>query len=297
MENKLDNLSQSQRERLVYIEFRAYFLGEIKRSDISERFGVASAAATRDLAHYRELSEGSIVLDQSTKIYIAKENFKPIFEHIPDNVLTALSQGFGEAASDKTKPILFCEVPRVLSRPNIEILSKISRAIYRRKIVFIDYNSFSSGKTSREIAPFALINNGLRWHARAFDRRSNEFRDFVLTRIENPLVIEDSKPEDHELSIQDAYWSRLIDLELVPHPDHSEDHAIIKMDYEMSEGVLKVKVRAAIAGYLLRQWSVDCSPDHSLTGEEFRLWLRNNPVLYGVDSAKLAPGVQHKLQH
>ena len=248
------------------------------------------AAATRDLARYRELSEDNIVLDQRTKIYIAKVNFKPIFQHITDHVLTALSQGFGEAASDKTKPILFCEEPRVLSCPSLEILSKISRAIYRRKVVRIDYYSFSSGKTSREIAPFALINNGLRWHARAFDRRSNEFRDFVLTRIENPIVIEDSKPEDHELSIQDAYWSRLIELELVPHPDHSKDHAIIKMDYEMSEDVLKVKVRAAIAGYLLRQWSVDCSPKHSLTGEEFRLWLRNYPVLYGVDSARLAPG-------
>jgi len=290
MENKLRDISQSQLERLVYIEFRAYFLGEIKRTDITERFGVASAAATRDLAHYRELSPDSIVLDQSTKVYIAKENFKPIFKHVPDHVMTALSQGFGEAASDKTKPLLLCEVPRVLSSPNIEILAQISRAIYRKKIIRIDYHSFSSGKTTREIAPFALINNGYRWHARAFDRRSNEFRDFVLTRIESPIVIENSKPDDHELSTQDAYWSRLIELELVPHPNHSKHHQIIKMDYEMNEGVLKVNVRAAIAGYLLRQWSVDCSPDHSITGEEYRLWLKNHPVLYGVNSAKLAPG-------
>jgi hypothetical protein len=62
------------------------------------------------------------------------------------------------------------------------------------------------------------------------------------------------------------------------------------MDYEMDNGVLRVKVRAAIAGYLLRQWSVDCSADQSLEGEEYRLWLRNYPILYGIDSAKLAPG-------
>lgn len=290
MDNLFKNISQSQLERLVYIEFRAYFLGEIKRSDITERFGVASAAATRDLAHYRELSADNIILDQSTKIYITKENFKPIFKHLPDHVMTSLSQGFGEAASDKTKPLLLCEVPRGLSRPNIEILAQISRAIYRKKTVRIDYHSFSSGKTSREIAPFALVNNGYRWHARAFDRKSSEFRDFVLTRIENPIVNENSILDYCELPAQDAYWSRLIELELVPHPNHSKHHEIIKMDYEMVEGVMKIIVRAAMAGYLLRQWSVDCSADHSVDGEEFRLWLKNHPVLYGVDSAKLAPG-------
>lgn len=290
LKNTINELNQSQLERLIYIEFRAYFLGEVKRSDITERFGVALAAATRDLARYRELSKDSIILDQSSKVYIAREKFKPIFTHVADHVLTALSKGFGEAASNKTKPILYCEMPRVLSRPNIEILSKISRGIYRKKIVRINYHSFSSGKTSREIAPFALINNGLRWHVRAFDRKSNEFRDFVLTRIDNPKVIEDSKVEDHELSTQDAYWSRIIELELVPHPNHSKDHDIINLDYEMDDGVLKVKVRAAIAGYLLRLWSVDCSSGHSVPGEEYRLWLKNHPILYEVNSAKLAPG-------
>lgn len=290
MESKLATLSQSQLERLVYIEFRAYFLGEIKRSDIIERFGVASAAATRDLTQYRELSADNIILDQSTKIYLAKNDFKPIFPHVPEHVLTALSQGFGEAASDKTKPLLQCEVMKGLSRPKVEILAQVSRAIFRKKIVRIDYNSFSSGKTTREIAPFALVNNGDRWHVRAFDRRANEFRDFVITRITNPFVIEDSKPKEHELSTQDISWSRLIELELVPHPNHTNHHEIIKMDYEMSDGVLKVVVRATMTGYLLRQWCVDCSPNHSIHAEECRLWLKNHPVLYGVDSAKLAPG-------
>ena len=56
------------------------------------------------------------------------------------------------------------------------------------------------------------------------------------------------------------------------------------------DGVLRMKRRAAIAGYILRKWSVDCSPDHSLSSHEFRLWLKDPLALYGVKNALLAPG-------
>jgi hypothetical protein len=48
------------------------------------------------------------------------------------------------------------------------------------------------------------------------------------------------------------------------------------MDYRMDDGMLRMKLRAATAGYILRKWSVDCSPDHSLRGHEFRLWLKDH---------------------
>jgi len=139
--------------------------------------------------------------------------------------------------------------------------------------------------------PFALVNNGLRWHVRAFDRRREQFLDFVLTRIESSVLLEDAQIKEHEDPSHDIQWSRIVELELVPHP--KEKHkAIIAMDYGMSakELLLKVRVRAALAGYFLRLWSVDCSNDHGLEGKEVRLWLRNPLSLYGVESSGLAPG-------
>jgi len=62
------------------------------------------------------------------------------------------------------------------------------------------------------------------------------------------------------------------------------------MDYDMPDGVLRVKVRAANAGYILRRWNIDCSPDHSQRGLEFALWLRDPLALYGANNAQLAPG-------
>ena len=56
---------------------------------------------------------------------------------------------------------------------------------------------------------------------------------------------------------------------------------------------MKMKLRAAMAGYILRKWSVDRSPDHSLHGHEFRLWLKDPLALYGVKNAVLAPGYRY----
>jgi len=49
-------------------------------------------------------------------------------------------------------------------------------------------------------------------------------------------------------------------------------------------------VRAAVAGYVLRRWNVDCTEDHNLKGDEYHLWLRNRQALYGVQNLMLAPG-------
>lgn len=56
---------------------------------------------------------------------------------------------------------------------------------------------------------------------------------------------------------------RVVELELVPHPDQPRPE-ITHMDYSMLNGYLQLQLRAATAGYTLRKWSVDCSPDRSL---------------------------------
>ena len=147
----------------------------------------------------------------------------------------------------------------------------------------------SSGETEREIVPFALIDNGLRWHVRAFDRRSKDFRDFVITRMQRSVMLKESEVLPHEKSDQDIQWTRIVELELVPHPDQPRPE-IAEMDYGMTGGMEKMKLRAATAGYILRKWSVDCSAEHSLRGPEYRLWLKDHLALYGVKNAVLAPG-------
>lgn len=44
--------------------------------------------------------------------------------------------------------------------------------------------------------------------------------------------------------------------------------------------------------YMLLRWSMDCSPDHRLKKEQYRLWVGDPLALYGVENANLAPGYQ-----
>jgi predicted DNA-binding transcriptional regulator YafY len=285
---RVESLSHAQRERLAYIDFRLYFMGEVGRPDLASRFGVAPAGATRDLALYREIAPQNIEFDGSNKIYRIGKTFAPIFEHAPQRVLSALSLGFGDGVNGESQPMLPCESPAVLSSPQMGVLAPICRAIHAKRPVAIRYHSVSSGESERVIVPFALVDTGLRWHVRAFDRKTEEFRDFVVTRIDAPTLLDD-EPKANERPDNDIQWTRIVEVELVPHPNQSRPEITVR-DFNMVNGVLEMKLRAAIAGYMLRRWSVDCSPDHSLRGQEYRLWLKDHLALYGVKNAVLAPG-------
>lgn len=287
---RVESLSHAQRERLAYIDFRLYFFGEIGRPDLIDRFGVAPAGATRDLALYREIAPQNIIFDGSNKIYRIGREFSPLFDHASQRVLSALALGFGDGVNGATQPLLPCESPTALSNPKMDVLAPVCRAIHAKRPVAIHYHSMSSGESERVIVPFALVDTGLRWHVRAFDRKSGEFRDFVVTRIEAPTLL-DEEPQANERPDNDIQWTRIVELDFVPHPrlDRPE---IIKMDYGMTDGSIRMRVRAAVAGYMLLRWSVDCSSDHRLKEEQYRLWLSDPLALYGVENAKLAPGYQ-----
>lgn len=288
----MDDISQAKQERLAHIDFRLYFLGWVGRHDLMKRFGLAEAAATRDLASYKELADKNLEYDTKAKLYKVTKDFEPLFKYQPDMVLTVLSQGAGGDMVTGNKPYVPCEIASQLNKPEIKVLSLITRAIYNKQAIRIQYRSVRSGLTEREIVPFCLVDNGLRWHVRSYDRKREQFMDLVITRIANPQHITDSEPKEHEQRDADIQWNRIVELKIVAHPNlmHKET---IEIDYGMANGVLDVNVRAAVAGYLLRRWNVDCTADASLEGDEYHLWLKNRQALYGVDNLAIAPGYKN----
>ena len=288
---RLSEMSQAQRDRLASIELRLRFLGEIRRQDLVTRFDIQSAAATRDIGQYKELAPGNIDYDPKGKVYVRGEWFRPIFDFPAERVLTWLSQGFGEGEPSRLRSLVTCEGAALSTSLDLEMLSVLTRAIHKKTAVEISYRALSSGLTTREIVPFAFADNGQRWHVRGYDRRSGDFRDFVLTRIADARLISGAVKE-HETADQDIQWNRVAEIELVPHPANVQHPDTIEAEYGMESGVLRMRVRAAMAGYLMRRWNVDCTEDHSLKGAEFHLWLRNRQALYGVTNLVLAPGYE-----
>ena len=286
------DITHTQKERLAHIEFKAYFHGRVGRNDLLQRFGIKAAAATRDFAKYNEIAPYNLVYDVRAKHYVPTGDFAPIFEYSSSRVLSTLAEGFGDGLKNNQEEDLIFENPTQLNEPNLKLVALLSRAVINQNVIEITYCSLSSGETRRAIVPFALVNNGLRMHVRAWDRRRGRFTDFVITRIEDPAVLEKELVNEFEMANMDEQWNRKVVLEIIPHPKLHHKKTIEK-DYCMTDGVKAVEVRAALAGYLLRRWNVDCTKEASLIGGEYQLWLRNRETLYGAENLAIAPGYKN----
>lgn len=287
---QLGLLSQSQRERLAYIEVVANFCGELTRADIEKRFGMKPAASSRDLATYRRLAPNNLAYEPSLRRHVPTERFKPLFPSSAERVLSWLKAGMGEGLDVGVKPPVPIVSASDLVNPDLATLATLTRAIASKRLCKVEYLSLSSGRSSRTLAPIALADTGLRWHLRAYDRKNKRFSDFVLTRIARAEGLSEAS-EPHERLESDTQWARVVRVELGAHPGIAHPEAI-EADYGMQGGILALEMRAPLVGYALRRWSVDCSAAASLDPKQHHLRLLNPATLYGVESASLAPGYE-----
>jgi len=285
---QLNQLSRATRDRLAHIEFTLMFKGSAVRSDLIDRFEIAPAQATKDLKAYRDLAPNNAFYDKVRRAHVRADEFKPLFSFDTTRTLSTLTQGYGDGFSGKQPVPFACESRRNLNEPDLEIVACLSEAIERKQVVLLEYVSLSSGNSEREFVPHSLVDNGLRWHVRGFDRARGQFRDFVITRIKRITTVA-SEAQRSELLSEDRQWNRYVDLILVPHPAIAHKEAI-ELDYKMTDGSLKVEMRAATAGYLLRLWNVDCSESLALNDSGCLLALKNRDALYGVENLAIAPG-------
>ena len=289
-EDPLSAMSAAQRQRLAFIEFRVWFYGDVARKHVVERFEVATAAGTRDLMLYRQLAPYNVSYEQKQYRYLP--SFQPLFQHDPEKVLAALTTGASAADTGVSSDTISYAAPKRLNQPDLNTLATVTRAVHAGQVLALTYLSMKKGPSPRVIVPHSLVDSGLRWHIRAFDRTKGNFRDLVLTRMEDVRVLEDCSPPTKAEQIgSDAHWNRIFTLNLVPHPSRPQPEVIAK-DFGMHQGHLRVSLRGAVAGYVMRQWQVDCSPDARLRGQEIRLRLADPAELDGAGSAALAPGYE-----
>ncbi len=286
---RVQDLSHSQRERLAYIDFSLQYFGAISRQDLINQFATGLAACTRDFTLYKELAPANLILDHQTKRYLRCDTFSPLFPHDPDVILTSLSRGFGDGLSSQFRASEQCLHAMQLIHPDSIIIGQLMRSIINRYPIEVNYVSVASGSKIRTIVPHAIVNNGHRWHVRAYDCEHGTFRDFVCTRFKSITRVR-RDTIDKETVLHDAGWQQFVSIELIPHPEIATPEAIY-MDYGMTNGKKVVTIRAALAAYMLRYWQVDCSLKHRIRGQGCQLALANLGVLQQIESAQLAPGV------
>lgn len=264
------------KERLYFIEFLAVFTGQVSRKDVVDRFGVSQPAATKDLSKYtEEISPNTLSYDLKKKAYVLSK-LKPKFEHDVYQSLFALSgDRIVSLDSNNSEKITNWFATSIMRKVKIDVVSEITRSIFRNKEIITHYSSLTSGDKKRRLTPLSIINDGLRWHVRCFDHDKNRFGDFNLTRF--------SKTKEGDLTEksldQDSEWTNTVKLELIAHPKADFPDSI-SQDYNMnSKGVLSIELKKCLVGYFLRLHHIDSTEDASGNPRAMQLYLRNKKEL------------------
>lgn len=282
----LEGIPVSQLERLRYIEFCLKFLGVFSRSDLIEKFGIGTAAASRDISLYKEKAPQNFSHSSNSKNFTLNNSWESLFEFSSSEVLNLLT---GRTVQSNNRSYISNDVLDVIDDPKIDIIASLSRAIFNKKVIQVDYFSNSSGFSTKLLIPHAYIHNGSRWHVRAYDRTKSRFADFLISRLRKIENVEEEALSNESQS-NDNQWNRIVDLEIIPHPDYAEPEAVI-YEFNMEDGILRHSIRASSVGYFLQKLKVDCSktpPEKNF----FRLRLKNRLALYGVENMHLVPSFE-----
>lgn len=268
------------RQRLQYIEVMAYYTGVITRSDVATAFGISDAAATKDLKLYSDLAPNNLIYRHNVFGFVPADGFQPVFTDLaPAAVLPMIAANLTTTTGPyEDQPIYGVPVeslPLPERLPDASVVAQIIRAIKGHNKLSAVYYSLSERdqREPRILEPHALVNTGLRWHVRAYNEDTYDFRDFVLSRFVEAIRLE----EPAESSAQyDDDWMEVVTLRLSPHPGlELQKRAALMIDYRSEDEMIELTVRRALIAYVLQRLSVDTTADHSLNPNAYQLILVN----------------------
>src|SRR5574340_142860 len=276
------DLKWSTRQRLQYIEIKAFYTGVVTRSDVARAFGLSDPAATKDLKLYGDLAPGNLAYHHGVFGFVPAEGFSAVFADLsPAAVLPVIAANLAVANGPYGDELVYGLATAGLPLPGAQTLAQITRAIHGRRKLAVSYRSLSDrgsresegGLAARIIEPHTLVNTGLRWHVRAYNAASCDFRDFVLSRIVAAECLDDAAESSAEY---DEDWVETVSLRLAPHAglDSARRESLL-LDYGAAGEIIEVEVRRALLGYVLQRLNVDTTPDHSLNPNAYQLMLLN----------------------
>ncbi|HEY9098946.1 MAG TPA: WYL domain-containing protein [Thiobacillus sp.] len=268
------------RQRLHYIEVMAWYTGVVTRSDVARAFGLSDPAATKDLKLYNDLAPGNLVYHHSVFGFVPAQGFSAVFADLdPATVLPMIAANLAVASGPYGAELIYglptAALPLPARLPSQHTLAQITRAIHGNRKLRVIYRSLSdrASQTERMLEPHSLANTGIRWHVRAYNEETCDFRDFVLSRI----VEAECLNEQAESNMQyDDDWVENVSLKLAPHRglDEKKRESLL-LDYGAEDDIIEVNVRRALLGYVLQRLNVDTTPDHAMNPNAYQLMLLN----------------------
>ena len=239
--------------RFNFIEQLVWWEGQINTSHLSQKFNLTRQSASAVLKQYREQYPENLTYLKSKKTFVPTKQFSA------QNDLRDFSHYLQATATSNN---ICAEVPQAieveapLRNINAKQVRPILKAIREQLAIDIGYISLSNPDyLDRIIEPHTLIFDGLRWHVRAYCCKNKAFRDFTLSRFNGDAVIEHKA--EHTI-FQDEKWQKFIDVIIEPDPRlTAKQQEIIANDFQMDNRQKTIRVRAALANYLILRLRLD----------------------------------------
>jgi len=253
-------------QRLAFLDACLFWAGRVNRSDLVRRFGVSIPQASADLARYAELAPGNARYDRNRKTYLTGADFHPVV-NLPsaNEVLEGLERAAGKGGVGERSPwarevTVERAVPRTNRVVDDAVLRALLAAVRERQLIRVKYQSFSRPEASlRWIAPHAFADDGDRWHVRAYCATNHDFRDFVVSRIQQVAETRDSPVS----SDADRGWYSVATIRLAPNPK-LEDSAkrALEVEHRMVGGTMELTVRTCFVYYVRRRLWLDLDDNY-----------------------------------
>jgi hypothetical protein len=262
VEKSDDRIRWGTEQRLEFIEFRTFWEGGVNRSDITQRFGVSVPQASNDLTLYQKLAPANLRYDSSEKRYVPTAEFAPRYlkldaDRYLDQLKAASEHVLGIGDTWIAQPPDFDGMPVPTRRLDPAILKRLIAAIRSERSIEIYFQSMNQKRPEaiwRRITPHAVAHDGLRWHVRAFCHVDRKFKDFIISRCRE---LRDEGAPSAKAS-EDRQWNEFFDVILKPNPDlTAKQRETIALDYEMTNGLAKTRIRRALLYYFEKRLRLD----------------------------------------
>lgn len=257
-----EQLSHQQKQAFRAIELIAQWEGRLNTSHLTKLLAITRQSASRLINDYKAIYPAYLNYNASLKCYEPSQLFSPNTSASGLEAYTQLmADRFAESDDSQSDDLSVLRMTSGHHTPSPLIVRPIIQAIQNRLRLDVAYASITSPDfEERIICPHTLINDGHRWHVRAWCEKNQDFRDFVLTRIRDVFDAEGISPVGRE---QDQGWNTWVTFSIEPDPRlNAARRRIVAMDYGMSADVSgnltrEYRVRAALLIYWLQQLRVD----------------------------------------
>lgn len=241
------------RSRLHLLELIAYWEGRVSTSQLREAFGIGRTQASKDIAEYRQHNPNNLYYSASAKGYLPNRQFD--FAYISGDVNEYLDWRHG-LTRNSPREANSLNIEPVARQVSAVVMRALIKAIRQQRVVEVDYVSLTHPEhDGRLISPHSFVKTSQRWHLRAYCEKNRAYRDFVLSRFRGTPEIEGLS---QHTAAQDQAWNTEVELIICPDPRLSAaQRQVLAQDYAMQNGQLKIRTRAALATYLLKDLQIN----------------------------------------